>query len=195
MTAFETALQGEDFADEQEGYRAHIDVSSFIDFMIVQELSRNVDAYRLSTFFYKDRNSNGGKLSVGPLWDFNLAFGNADYMGASDFVGWAFNRDTPVWWARFQQDPKFNNEARCRWEELRASALSDAAIATLIEGYAELLEEAQKRNFNRWPILGEYVWPNNFVGETYAAELEYLKAWVQSRISWLDANFPGDCSS
>jgi len=193
VTAFESALNDENYTDEELGYRTHIDVSSFIDMMIIQELSRNVDAYRLSTYLYKDRDSNGGKLHAGPMWDFNLAFGNANYNDASEFDGWAFNSGTPFWWQRFQQDPAFNNEARCRWEQLRSSILSDASIAKMIADYSVLLEEAQKRNFVRWPILNEYVWPNNFVGGTYASELEYLNNWIQSRIRWLDMNFPGNC--
>ncbi|MDQ3535806.1 MAG: CotH kinase family protein, partial [Bacteroidota bacterium] len=73
---FETALSGIDFKDDEKGYRNWADMESFIDFSIVNEISKNIDGYRLSTFMHKDKN---GKLIMGPVWDFNLAFGNADY--------------------------------------------------------------------------------------------------------------------
>ena len=64
------------------GYPSIIDVPSFIDYMIINELSANADAYQYSTFYHKDRN---GKLRAGPIWDQNLTFGN-------DLFFWGFDR-------------------------------------------------------------------------------------------------------
>ena len=79
MDSFEYALAGPNFTDTLIGYSKYIDVNSFIDLYIINELSKNIDGYRLSTYMYKDRDSNDGKLIMGPFWDYNLAFGNADY--------------------------------------------------------------------------------------------------------------------
>ncbi len=91
MTTFEKALKGAQFKDKVNGYAKYIDVESFIDFMIMQEITRNVDGYRLSTYLHKQKDSDGGKLVMGPFWDFNLGFGNADYCSGWKTNGWMYN--------------------------------------------------------------------------------------------------------
>ncbi|MBT6488431.1 MAG: CotH kinase family protein [Deltaproteobacteria bacterium] len=188
LSDFETKLFNGD-----PSYRDAIDVGSFIDFMIVQEISRNVDAYRLSTFLHKFRDSAGGLIHMGPLWDFNLAFGNADYGAAFEPEGWAFNQGTPFWWASLLEDPVFVGELRCRWESLRGGLLSDQSVIARLAAYEERLSESQERNFQRWPILGEYLWPNNFIGQSHLEEMDYLENWLLSRLQWLDSGIPGSC--
>ena len=82
------------------GFRKYLDVKAFVDFQIIQELVNNVDGYSFSTFFHKDKDSNGGKLHAGPLWDFDLCYGNEDYtdfnlatrhLALSEISG-------PIWW-------------------------------------------------------------------------------------------------
>ena len=189
MSSFETSLYNGD-----DAYRDMIDMDSFVDFMLIQEVSRNVDAYRLSTFMHKQRDSAGGRLHMGPVWDFNLAFGNADYMSGFLNTGWAFNEETPFWWESLLEDPIFIEALRCRWEALRSDVFSDPSIRSRLAGYETLLFESQERNFQRWSILGEYVWPNYFVGETHAQEMDYLENWLLSRLDWLDSNIPGRCN-
>ncbi|MDQ3108984.1 MAG: CotH kinase family protein, partial [Bacteroidota bacterium] len=75
VDSFETALSGPNFADTAIGYAHYIDVNSFIDYFLVDEMAKNVDGYRLSTYLYKDKRSNGGKLTIGPTWDFDIAWG------------------------------------------------------------------------------------------------------------------------
>ncbi len=91
---FEMALASDVFTNTEIGYEAFIDVDSFIDFFILNELSNNVDGYRISTFMHKDKNE---KLKMGPIWDFNLAFGNADYCDGGSTNVWAyqFNQRCP----------------------------------------------------------------------------------------------------
>ena len=84
---FESSLASENFKDPNDGFRKYIDEDSFIDFFILNELSNNVDGYRLSTYLQKDRNE---KLVIGPVWDFNLSFGNADYCGGERYDVWCF---------------------------------------------------------------------------------------------------------
>ncbi|KPM31492.1 Fibronectin type III domain protein [Croceitalea dokdonensis DOKDO 023] len=195
MANFEAALASDTFADAETGYANFIDVQSFIDFFILNELANNVDGYRLSTFMYKDKNE---KLKMGPIWDFNLAFGNADYCGggASNVWAYRFNErcpqdfwQVPFWWDRLLQDPAFVAQLQERWTGLRANLLSNAAIDAKISGYVENLQDAGAvdRNFATWPVLGTYIWPNNFVGDTYMEEVDYLQNWVRNRLSWLDS--------
>ncbi len=200
---FETALQGPSFMDPDSGYIKYIDEQSFIDFFLVQELGRTVDGYRSSCFMYKDKDSKGGKLTMGPLWDFNLSFGNCDYCSAYDTTGFQYQFNSictgydphvPFWWARLLQDPDYANEMHCRWKQMRESFLNTDSVNAWIDSMASYLDESQQRNFQKWQILGQYVNWNYFVGQTYQEEIDYLKTWIASRSTWLDNNLPGVCN-
>ena len=191
---FEQALGSEEFTDPVQGYAAYIDVDSFIDFFILNEISNNVDGYRLSTFMHKDKN---GKLAMGPIWDFNLAFGNADYCGGGDTDKWAYRFNercpgdfwsVPFWWYRLLEDPAFVQKLQDRWAFLRGGVLSEQAILQRISSYETEMEElgAIERNFSRWKILGQWIWPNKYVGNDYPSEREYVEDWVTDRLGWLD---------
>jgi hypothetical protein len=202
ITQWETALQGPDFLDPVVGYRPYVDVPSFIDFLIINELTKNVDGYRISTFLHKERFSEGGKLKAGPLWDFNLAFGNANYCYGSVTSDWDFDfndycsggLDVPFWWQRLMEDSVFVNALHCRWFDLRQSVLSDAALSNFVDSMSLELAVPAQRHFSQWPILGVYVWPNNFVGNTFQEEMDYMKSWILERVAWMDSNMPGSCS-
>jgi hypothetical protein len=174
-------------------------MNSFVDYALVTEMTRNVDAYRLSTFLFKDKDSNGGLLHIGPPWDYNLAWGNANYCDGSLTTGWVWDFNSvcdgdfwliPFWWDRFMQDPAFVQRLNERWTELRAGPYATARIHAYIDSVAQALENPVTRNYDRWGNLGEYVWPNEFVGQTYQEEINYLKNWITQRLNWLDANFP-----
>jgi len=198
MKSFERTLASSGYRDPVSGYYKYVDLGSFVDFFLINEMNRNVDGYRLSTFMYKDKDSNGGKLNLGPIWDFNLAFGNADYCDGGDTDGWAYQFNNvcpadywliPLWWDKLLDDPAFRRQAKARWFTLRADVWSDDAIMEMIDGYAEQLDGPRQRNFQRWPVIGTYVWPNNFVGATYETEVGYLKNWITARVAWLDTEF------
>ena len=203
VSAWETALAGPNFADPQIGFRAYADEASFIDYMLINELSKNVDGYRISTFLYKERFSEGGKLVAGPLWDFNLGWGNANYCQGGNTTGWEINfnaicgggLDNPFWWNRMLQDSIYANRVKCRWLELRTSVLDSSVLMNYIDSMSLALTLPAQRTYTKWPILGTYVWPNNFIGQTYIQEMEYLKSWTSSRLVWMDNNMFGTCSS
>lgn len=195
---FENALFGDDFSDPVLGYKRYVDVRSAVDFFIISELGHNVDAYRLSTFLYKDRDSEDSLLHFGPLWDFNLAYGNVDYCNCQFIEGWAYENsgscgNTPRWWARFLEDPEFQNHLRCRYDSLRQTVLSTAAVLDYIDVQSEILASPQSRNYDRWPILGMYIWPNFYIGDTYQQEVNYMKQWLIGRLNWMDEHLPGEC--
>ena len=192
---FESSLASNNFKDPINGFRKYIDEDSFIDFFILNELSNNVDGYRLSTYLQKDRNE---KLVIGPIWDFNLSFGNADYCGGERYDVWCFKFNerclgdywnVPFWWNRFLEDEKFVDKLKGRWNQLRLNILSDNNILTLIEEqYSFLNNETDiiNRNFNKWKIFGIYIWPNSFIGNNYYEEIDFLKNWIKERTKWLD---------
>ncbi len=193
---FENALASDNFTDPTTGYAAYIDVNSFIDFFILNELSNNVDGYRLSTFMHKDKN---GKLKMGPIWDFNLAFGNAGYCRGEATNVWTYKFNErcsddfwliPFWWERLLEDPSFVNQLKSRWTSLRANTLSENGIFSIVDAYTDQLSGigALNRNFSTWDIIGEWIWPNNFVGNTYTEETNYFKNFISDRLTWLDSN-------
>lgn len=203
ITDWETALKSANFTDAVVGYKPYIDVGSFIDYFLISELSKNVDGYRISTYLHKQKFSDGGKLVAGPLWDYNIAWGNANYCQGNLNTGWEINFNSicgggwqnPFWWNRMLEDPLFANEVHCRWTSLRQGVLSDAALTAYIDSVALELVVPAQRHYQKWPILGTYVWPNNYIGQTYQDEINYLKTWIQNRTAWMDANMFGSCNA
>lgn len=203
VTDFEQATWGPQFDDPNLGFDQYIDRTSFYDFFILQELGRTVDGYRSSSFMHKDKNSGAwnGKLVAGPMWDFNLSYGNADYCDADLTTGWQYNFDEvcnfttaiPFWWEKLLQSTSYRNGLRCRWEELRQGPLHTDTIHQWIDSMVNYLSEARIRNFQEWPIIGVYVNWNAFVGATYEEDVTYLKNYIAQRALWMDANIPGIC--
>lgn len=195
---FEEAVAASDgFNNQGWHYTHYINLRSFVDNFLLNELSKNVDGYRLSTYFHKDKDSKGGRLTAGPFWDFNLAFGNADYCQTEITTGLIYYQcggNSPFWWNKWLNDITFLPAMKCRWEDLRETILSEGYINTFLEEHKALLAESQERNFAKYPILGQYVWPNPFFFQTassHAIAIDIMKDWINSRISWLDDNLPG----
>jgi hypothetical protein len=96
----------------------------------------------------------------------------------------------PFWWSRLLSDPAFRNKLNERWDELRAGPFKTETIHAYIDSLVTALDDAQKRNFERWPVLGEYVWPNYVVLDTFEEEVDWLKEWIAARLLWLDDHLP-----
>ena len=194
ITDFETIMSSDTYNDPAEGYYEKVNLESFIDVSFLGEISKNVDAYRLSAYMYKDKDSVDGRLTMGPIWDYNLAFGNADYYDGWNPEGWQMDVELgndgfkiPFWWYRIWDDTTYLTAFNQRWQDLRESIFSEDYIMSLIDSATTLIDDAQIRNFQRWPVLDEYVWPNAYVGGSYAYEIEYLKNWINNRLEWMDS--------
>ncbi len=197
MLEFETAMNNSNFKDPVYGYNKYLDVNSFIDHFIVRELAKEIDSYKFSTFMYKKKDSNGGKLYIGPVWDFNLGYGNVDYGSSArawETDGWIYDKwDRIYWWRRLFEDTSVLNLLKCRWEFLRQGQFHNDSVQVIFDSLEVYLDEAQERNFNKWKVLGNYVWPNYFIGNTWQEEMSYLNNWVLNRLSWMDTNMLGIC--
>lgn len=207
VDSFEAVLAGQQFQDPVNGVRKFANLASFMDYFIVNEVSRNVDGFRLSTYMYKDRNSIDRRIVMGPVWDYDLAFRNANYCSGSDVRGWAYQFNQvcpgdgagliPFWWDRLMQDTAWVSALRCRWKEARRTTLSTARLNRYVDSVATLVDAAQKRHFARWPVLGIYIWPNpQPIPKSYAEEISMLKDWLELRLRWIDDNIPdaGPCA-
>jgi hypothetical protein len=176
-------------SDIISGYPAVIDVPSFVDYMLMAEIASNVDAYSLSTYYHKDR---GGKLRAGPVWDYNLTYGN-------DLFHWGYDRSfTNVWqfnfsniganfWGDLFGNPKFNCYLSKRFDALTKAGepLNYDYISDLIDNTVPLVAEAVEREHERWNTIGDF-----------PGELTAMKSWIQNRIAWMRNNLGGfsDCN-
>ena len=166
------------------GYPSIIDVPSFLDYMLVAEIASNVDAYALSTYYHKDR---GGKLRAGPVWDYNLTFGNDLF----DFFGVNYDRSfTNVWqfnysntgayfWGDLFADPTFKCYLSKRFNEVTQTgeALNLEYISSLIDSTTALISEALVRENERWNTIDDF-----------SEEIINMKSWIQERITWMQNN-------
>ncbi|HEX9252713.1 MAG TPA: CotH kinase family protein, partial [Ignavibacteriaceae bacterium] len=190
--------------DSATGYPKYLDTDSFVDFLIVNEVAKNVDGYRLSTYLYKDRDSRNTKIFAGPVWDFNLGFGNADYYEGWQTTGWQlqFLTDyqnmpsyesflTPNWWRKLFDDNAFRDKVYARWQSVKSELINSQKINSYIDSLKVLLDESKTRNFQKWPVLGVWIWPNYYVGQTYEQEINYLKNWIAFRLNWMNNNMIG----
>ncbi|MFA4927727.1 MAG: CotH kinase family protein [Patulibacter sp.] len=176
VEALEAALYGTDFADPAAGYRTYVDIDSAIDYLLIQELAQNPDAWFSSVFAFKP--SAPGKLTMGPLWDFDLALGN---------YGRAWEPGTgPAtpgvylggrgWPGRMLQDPWFRDATAERWQTLRIAALE---LLPLLTRRADDYAAAALQEHRRWPRE-----------TTFADEVQAVRAWIADRIAWMDQQFP-----
>lgn len=194
---FETKMKSNTFNDEQTGYPSLIDMNSFADYYILNELANNVDGYRLSTYLYKDINTVSNRLFAGPVWDYDIALSNANYADGASLSGFQFNRDQtwdglpfPFWWPKIANDVKMQNHIKTRWEKFKTQFLHPDSVSQWV--YNNLPpQSAIDSNYVKWPIIGEWVWPNAKVFQTFSAEVGYMLAWYNGRYLWLDENWPG----
>ncbi len=188
IATVEAILTDPAIAERTAEYEALIDVASFVNFYIISELVRNNDTGGggLSIYMHKPR---GGKLAMGPLWDFDIAMGNINYNGNDAPEGW-WIKTSNRWYAALFNDPKFAQAVKVRWQEVMP-ALRNSIMAHIDATAFGTLHLAQQRNFERWDILNEYVWPNAVVTGSYEGEVDYLKEWLTTRIAWMDSEIGG----
>ena len=185
---FEAALYSDDFADPDKGYAAYIDVDSFIDYFIVQELAKNTDGnLRKSSFITKKAD---GKLEMYHLWDFDLTFGNSGWV-LHEPAGWWVKDYTPGcvigdnWFNMMFRDPAFVAKVQARWEELLPQLRE---IPDFIDKQALYLDKAKDRNFTVWSIWESVDWVDCPSLGSYEKELEFFKEFYTKRLTWMTNN-------
>jgi spore coat protein CotH len=203
IKTIDSVLKSPNWGDPAVGYRKYFDAASFVDYFIVGEVSRNVDTYKKSAFFYKDKDSKDGRLHDGPVWDFDWAWKNINEceVNATDGSGWTYLISSvcqsypvpPGWMNKFLQDTNFTNELHTRYSFLRKNILSITSLNHYIDSIHTLVNEAQVRHYQRWPILGINVGTPEVDAQpaTFDGEITKFKNWILTRLTWLDANMPG----
>lgn len=176
-------------AEVYAGNFSNIDLHSFADWWILEELAKNTDSqFYSSCYMYFDPSNQ--KFHMGPVWDFDLGFGN----NGVDVKTEGFQADEAQnganWILELRKSEEFMNIVKERWNECKP------LIKSYFSGeYEENLSNIKKDvdfNFIRWPILGKPVWkaPNDCESRTtYDSEVEYFKTWKDNRIQWLSSQF------
>ena len=182
---FEACLYSDYLADPAKGYAAYIDVDSFIDYYIVQELAKNTDGnLRKSSFITKKK---GGKLEMYHLWDFDLTFGNTGWLSSPDgFYIKDYNPNCVPgdnWFNRMLKDPAFATRLKDRWNELYPQI---KAMTDFIDDQAKILDKAQRLNFEVWDINEVVDWVGVPSEGSYEAEVAFLKDFYERRVEWLN---------
>ena len=180
-------------ADPVGNWKAYIDMPSFVNLFLINEITRDVDGYIRSHYLYKERNE---PIHAGPLWDYNFSLDNF----SSDLEGWHWEenrRGTNDWHLILWKQPEFMAAAATRWRELRQDLLTDASIDRYVASISAPLTNAAERDLEKWPI-GESGMFGGFGGSwggsgdepaTWALQLENMKTWTKDRIHWLDSAF------
>ena len=177
----ENTLLGNNFMDSVDGYSKYIDVDSFIDWYLINEITKNNDAIFFSSVYMNY--IPGGKLKMGPIWDYDISLGNINYNGNETTDGFWIKNAT--WYSRLFEDPNFVTKVKSRFNYFYNNR---DLFQEHINSNSLYLNQSQERNFYKWPILGTYIWPNNVYFSTYDEEVIYLKEWLDQRLDWLNNN-------
>lgn len=190
ISQFEKALYSYDFKDPVKGYRAYIDVDSFVDYYVLQEFLSNNDMCSRSTYLYKDVR---GKLMMGPVWDYNNACDN--YFNL-EFDGSGINYVDRTWYSMLIKDEYFVNKVVSRYKELRESTLSEAYLLNYIDETVTYLGDEIENNFTVWGYTFERQYQKPTISRrpielnptSYDQAIEQLKEYIIARGKWMDRN-------
>lgn len=173
-------------------FLSYIDTSSFIDYIIINELAKNTDAYRLSTYIHCTSEALGGKIGVGPIWDFDMAFG-VNEKPENVAKGFVYSGEhkwyAGFWWEHLMRNEAFRELFVARYKLLRSSELSLESLHNRIDNYVGLLNASQERNFTKWNVLNTDFLFRNYEAKSYSEEVEYIKWWLEKRLLWLDTHW------
>lgn len=181
----ENALFSTNFTDPATGWRAYFDEAALVNYYLVNDIMGNVDGgdFYSSVYLYKDKDNP--LLYMGPIWDFDVAAGNVNYHEVSSpVVPWT-QKYSP-WYKQLFQDPDFKADVAKQFNALKNNGVL-AAWLTSVSSQAAALEQSQKNNFARWPMIGIPVWPNPEVAGSYDGEVAYMLTYLNARIGYLDS--------
>ena len=179
ITEFENVLKSSAFSDPTQGYQKYIDVDSFVDWYLINEITKNKDAKEESSIYLNM--IPGEKIKMGPLWDFDLAFGNVENSEFENPEGFWIKDN--AWYRGLFQDPNFVNKVKTRFAYFRSQQIF---LLERIDFYASYLDELQQKNHAQWDVFRNIPWPNTSASESYKQEVDELKSWYNDRMDWLD---------
>lgn len=192
FTVYDSILtKTNDFRDPLKGFRKYASDTSLVDFIIINEIVKNPDAYIYSTYLYKDRDDKDGRTKFGPLWDCDIAFGTSQFQEGYNSNGWQFNinaNNAGMKLTRYMQDTAFVRLLQNRWFELRAKTFSNDSVFTYLDQLVDLVKTAEERNYEVWPIIEKNLFYQAVFVDSYENEISNMKEWIAARLEWIDNN-------
>ena len=179
VNAFEDVLYGDRFTHPVRGYAPLVDVDSFVDWYVVQELFRNQDSNFHSSVHVSW--TPGGRFALGPVWDFDLSAGTKWNIETTP-DGW-HTRLGKHWIARMLEDPAFSTAVKQRTTQL--APVVEQLVAQ-IPAAAQVVRPEALADWDLWHVSHAAV-----VGSVHAADLdgevEFLRTWLAARLAWMTA--------
>jgi hypothetical protein len=192
LDGLRAALNGADPANASTGVFTYLDLEGTVDFILLEEFSKNIDAYNLSLNLFKAP----GALANFIPWDFDLAFGQPTVSNAASAneapEGWVQSRTTFI--TALTRISPLSARLGPRWRELRAGPFANAAILGKLGQLQSVLDaNSIAHNFTHWPLASVdftqiYRPYSLYRVSSYGEEVEHLRAWITSRLAWLDAH-------
>jgi len=188
LEAVSAAIRAQDFAE----IVSLIDLDSFVDFYLVQEIVKNPDVHSLSVFMYITGQGAERRLFMGPAWDFDTAAGNSRTQPLGYGPEYLFAAVVNYWYRYLMGVPEFFEAVTDRWNALR-----DTVVAETIDHIRRTAIRYQlefERNFERHPMhLAQVPRPPApiYAIEDFMEQVDYLTDWLEARVAWLDAFFNG----
>lgn len=183
LRTVDSVLYSDQFADSVSGYAKYLDVESFINWYLINEISKNNDAQFYSSCYMHI--TAEGRVIMGPLWDYDIAFGNVNPATTNHIPTGFLIKEQVKWYQRLFEDPVFALQVKSRYEEYYANKNS---ILQFINTSAEYLQLAVIENDKRWSLLYHDTWPTYSIWGAYENEVQDLKQWLSTRMDWLHDN-------
>ena len=186
---FYKVLKTNDGLNSEKGYKKYINDTSLVDYIIVNEITKNADGYLYSTYLYKDRDDIDPRVNYGPLWDYDLGFGNTIFQNGNLANGWQyeFNKQN-LNIMRMLQDTNLVDLLQQRYWHFRHGEFSNQRIFARMDSMISLLEKPLQRNYQVWPVISKSLFFPNYVSTSYGDEITNFKTWMTNRLAWIDAN-------
>ena len=182
IETIDNVLYSNNFTDSVNGWQKYMDITSFVDWYLINEITKNNDACLFSSCYMSL--SRDSKLKMGPIWDFDLCLGNTTYNTSYEATGFLVKNST--WFSRLFEDPVFVEMVKNRFEYFYSQKEN---ILSEINRNATYLKYAVQENDNRWQTLNAYTWPNYDIWGRYYNEIQSLKEWMNTRFEWLRAEY------
>ena len=180
----DNALFGNNFTDPKTGWQAYMDMDSFVDWYLIQEIGKNLDGcFDTSCYMHLAR---GGKLMMGPIWDMDVAYGNMNQANQSCYRPTGFHIKNAQWYARLFRDPAFVKRVKERFNYFYRHQND---ILANVNADAQYLKLSAQENDNVWHLFNVMTWPNYNIWGSYQNEVQELKTWFTTRMEWLKTEF------
>ena len=184
VCAADASLFSTDFTDPENGWQKYMDMDSFVDWYLINEIAKNPDA-AFSTSCYMNLKP-GAKLKMGPIWDFDIGFSNDPWSESRPTMSAeGFYVMNATWYDRLFQDPSF--VARVK-ERFNVFYINRQTILDHIDTEAAVLINKVYEDNKLWGTIASTSASVDEVKTAYQEKVDYLKNWLMSRLEWLNTN-------